>query len=160
MLANYHLYGEEGLQRDHAKAIELFIRSANLGCNVAHYDLADVYYGGGNMKKAKFHYEAAAMAGHAEARYNLGCMEVENITVENLYIVGKRAMKHFKIAACAGQYVAMNRLRTGLEAGVVSIEEIESTLVAYNNSCAEMRSEARDAFIRIMANVSQPPTRG
>jgi hypothetical protein len=47
-----------------------------------------------------------------------------------------------------------------LEVGVVSIEEIESTLVAYNNSCAEMRSEARDTFIRIMANVSQPPTRG
>ena len=54
------------------------------------------------MKKAKFHYEAAAMAGHAEARYNLGCMEVENLTVENLDIFGKRAMKHFKIAACAG----------------------------------------------------------
>ena len=36
------------------------------------------------------------------ARYNLGCMEVENMTVENFDAVGMRAMKHFKIAACAG----------------------------------------------------------
>jgi TPR repeat protein len=28
------------------------------------------------MKKAKFHFEAAAMAGNEMARYNLGCMEL------------------------------------------------------------------------------------
>jgi len=35
--------------------------------------------------------------------------------------------------------------------GVVGIgtESIDSTLMAYNNTCADMRSEARDAFIRI-----------
>jgi hypothetical protein len=30
----------------------------------------------------------------------------------------------------------------------VSRESIDSTLAAYNNSCAEMRSEARDSYIR------------
>ena len=34
----------------------------------------------------------------------------------------------------------------------VSRESVDSTLAAYNNSCAEMRSEARDAVIRIHSN--------
>ena len=50
------------------RPMELFTKSADLGCSVAHYDLADIYYGGGNMKKAKFHHEAAAMAGHEEGQ--------------------------------------------------------------------------------------------
>jgi TPR repeat protein len=32
---------------------------------------------GGNLKKAKFHYEAAAMLGCEVARYNLGVMEAQ-----------------------------------------------------------------------------------
>ena len=32
--------------------------------------------------------------------------------------------------------------------GGVSRDVVDSTLIAYNNSCAEMRSEARDSFIR------------
>ena len=31
----------------------------------------------------------------------------------------------------------------------VSRESINSTLAAYNNSCVEMRSEARDAYIQV-----------
>ena len=37
--------------------------------------MADIYRQGGDLKKAKFHYEAAAMAGHELARNNLGCIE-------------------------------------------------------------------------------------
>ena len=38
--------------------------------------------------------------------------------------------------------------------GIVSRDAINSTLTAYNNnnSCAKMRSEARDSYIRIIAN--------
>jgi hypothetical protein len=39
-------------------------------------------------------------------------------------------------------------LRFAFENGHVSREAINSTLAAYNNSCAEVRSEARDAYIR------------
>jgi hypothetical protein len=42
----------------------------------------------------------------------------------------------------------MHHLRTGFEGGFVSRESIDSTLVAYNASCAEMRSKARDAYLR------------
>jgi hypothetical protein len=94
------------------------------------------------LKKARFHYGAAAMAGHEAARYNLG------------YIEGKsgnmvRAMKHMSIAASAGCYNAMNAIIAALRQGMVSRDEIDSTLTVYNNSCAEMRSEARDKFIRM-----------
>jgi hypothetical protein len=43
------------------------------------------------------------------------------------------------------------QLRESFEKDWVSSESIYTTLAAYNNSCAEMRSEARDNFIRIMA---------
>jgi hypothetical protein len=53
------------------------------------------------------------------------------------------------IAASAGHYKAMFQLKICFEKGLVSRESIDSTLEAYNNSCAEMRSEARDNYIRI-----------
>jgi hypothetical protein len=39
-----------------------------LGQQILVLGLADVYYNGGNMKKANFHYEVAAMAGHEVAQ--------------------------------------------------------------------------------------------
>jgi len=89
------------------------------------------------MKKAKFHYEAAAMAGHEGARLNLGTMEAQSGNIE-------RAVKHR-----VGEYDAMHTLTKNFEQGWVSRDTIDSTLTAYNSSCAEMRSEARDAVIRI-----------
>jgi hypothetical protein len=59
-------------------------------------------------------------------------------------------VKHFTIAASAGHHVAMNNLLVAFNNGVGSRESIDSTLVAYNTSCADMRSEARDACIQII----------
>ena len=59
------------------------------------------------------------------------------------------AVKHWSIAASAGNYQAMSALRKTSERGIVSrdaIGSLDSTLTAYNNSCAEMRSEGRDAY--------------
>jgi hypothetical protein len=44
----------------------------------------------------------------------------------------------------------MHNLLVVSKKGCVSRELINSTLTAYNNSCAEMRNEARDARIRAM----------
>ena len=63
----------------------------------------------------------------------------------------ERAVKHWTIAASAGCYRAMYHLISCFKKGAVSRESIDSTLAAYNASCAEMRSEARDTAIRIMA---------
>jgi TPR repeat protein len=73
MLGSYCNHGQIGLQQDHNKAIELWTQSAHLGCSKAHINLYHEYCDLGDMKKAKFHLEAAAMAGHEGARHNLGC---------------------------------------------------------------------------------------
>ena len=80
------------------------------------------------------------MAGHDDARYNLGNMEYKSGNVE-------RAVKHWTIAASAGKYNAMKNLLVAFNQGLTSRESINSSLTAYNNSCVEMRSEARDAAI-------------
>ena len=141
LLAGCYYQGLYGLQRDRAKAMELYVRAANLGYSQAHHQLADIYHEGGGMKKAKFHDEAAAMAGNEEARCNLGIIEYNSGNME-------RAVKHWTIAASAGYCHAMNNLITCFKKGAVSRESINAILAAYNKSCAEMRSESRDACIQ------------
>jgi TPR repeat protein len=141
LLAGFYYHGINGIQQDQTEAMELYARSAGLGCGLAHNNLANVHHKGGNMKKSKFHYEAAAMAGHEEARCSLGYVEERYGNVE-------QAIKHWTIAASAGDYKAMHVMRTQFEQGLLSRDTIDSTLTAYNNSCAETRSEARDAYIR------------
>jgi TPR repeat protein len=147
MLAGFYCYGLNGLQQDHAKAIELYVRAANLGYSTAHNNLGVIYQKGGYLKKAKSHVEAAAMLGNEAARHNIGCLEAQSRNME-------RAMKHFTIGASAGDYKAMHELITLFKQGHVSRESMDSTLVAYNNSCAEMRSEARDAYIRVIMGMT------
>jgi TPR repeat protein len=143
LLGNYYYRGNFGLPQDLERAIALWKQAAKLGSSEAQYNLGTFYNQGGDSKKAKFHYEAAAMAGHEAARYYLGCMEFESGDKE-------RAVKHWEIAASAGDYKAMHNLLGAFNHGVVSRESIDSTLTAYNTSCVEMRSEARDTSIQII----------
>jgi TPR repeat protein len=155
MLATHYHLGRGGFQQDHAKSEELYSRAANLGCSESHFCIGVKYEKAGDLKKAKFHFEAAAIAGHEMARFNLGVHEYNSVNIE-------RAVKHWKIAASAGSYIAMHELRAFFEREggnyygkrIVSRESIDSTLEAYNNSCVEMRSEARDTYIRVMREVN------
>jgi TPR repeat protein len=87
VLANYYFQGLNGIQQDHTKAIGLFPQAANLGLGKANWNLADINYKGGDLKKARFHCEAAAMKGHEVSRCNLGCLEYQSGNME-------RAVKH------------------------------------------------------------------
>jgi TPR repeat protein len=145
MLANHYELGNGGLRQDSARAMELYARAAELGSSKAHFHLGNMYHEGGNLNKAKFHLEAAAVAGDDAARYNLGCNENESGDME-------RAVKHWTIAASAGYHKAMHNLLIAFNNGLVSRKTIDSTLTAYNNVCVEMRSEARDAYIRSRSN--------
>jgi TPR repeat protein len=68
ILGSYYNHGQIGLQQDHNKENELWTQSADLGCSKAHINLSDEFRDLGDMNKAKFHLEAAAMAGHDEAQ--------------------------------------------------------------------------------------------
>jgi tetratricopeptide (TPR) repeat protein len=146
MLADSHYNGLNGFQQDQTKAIELFTKSAELGSSQAQFSLGNIHYQGGSLKKAKFHFEAAAMAGHEVARYNIGNIEAISGNME-------RAVKHWKIAASAGSYHAMHTLKESFKEGHISRETINLTVKAYNNACAEMRSEARDARIKVVIEI-------
>jgi TPR repeat protein len=141
-LADFYYNGKLGLLRDQKKGRELLTRAADLGHSQAHCHLGNDYFARRDVKKAKFHYETAAMAGHEEARRKIGVIESKSGNME-------RAVKHSTIAASAGNYAAMHNLLIALEDCDVSRESVDSTLAAYNASCAEMRSEARDAFIQL-----------
>ena len=77
----------------------------------------------------------------------LKCMDSQSVM--------QRAMKHWIIAASAGEFDAMHTLIKAFERGITSRESINSTLIAYNNSCAEMRSKARDAYIRVIIEMNE-----
>ena len=154
-LGNSYRNGLLGMQRDPEKAIELWKQAVTLGSSQAHYRLDNSYREGGDSKKAQFHYEAAAMAGHEAARCNLGNMELDksrNMKRAESYLMKERAVKHYKIAASAGHFTAMRNLLGAFKGGLLSINDIEATLAAYNNSCAKMRSEARDNYMSNFKN--------
>ena len=144
-LGSYYYHGLRGLQQNKVKALELLTRAAELGDSEAHNQLGFLFGEGGDLKKTKFHYEAGAMAGHELARNTLGRIEFKSGNIE-------RAVKHWTIAAAAGEYQSMHKLITLFEKGssFVSRESIDTTLTAYNKSCAEMRSKARDTAISML----------
>jgi TPR repeat protein len=77
-----------------------------LGDTEAHYQLSNLYQKGEgvemNKKKELCHLEKAAIGGHPIARYNLGCEEIENCSIE-------RAVKHCIIAANLGYGIAFEQ---------------------------------------------------
>jgi len=67
-LGNWYFNGENSLPHNTEKAIALWTRAAELGYSKAHYSLGCEYHQRGDLKKAKFHFEAAAMAVQEVAR--------------------------------------------------------------------------------------------
>ena len=145
LLAEHYIKGEHGFPRNETKAMELFIKSADLGSGDAHHALGNIYeHQRGNMKKAKFHYEEGAMLGDEMCRSSLGRLEF----ILSKHEQPERALKHWTIAASGGCHNALHHLSISFGFGRIPIETMKSIVAAYNNSCKEMRSEARDAFIR------------
>jgi TPR repeat protein len=150
VLGTYYDVGRGGLLRDRTKANKLFAKAAELGSSNAHFSLGGYYFdeGGGDLKKAKIHYEAAAMLGHDQARFYTGMMEFNSDKKE-------RAVKHWMIAASAGHCKAMKALTgTCFDQGYVNFDALDSTFEAYNSACAEMRSEARDKYIQAITSLA------
>ena len=124
-----------------SKANELLLRAGELGCHKAYYNLGHSYYHGRGMevdkKKAKYFYELAAMNGDIYARQHLGCIEGK---AGNHH----RAKKHFILAARSGDKDSLDNVKTGFMHGIVTKDEYENALRAYQSRQDLMKSDDRD----------------
>jgi len=140
-LGSYYELGTMGLRQDHAKALELYHKSARLGNNIAHFNLSLCYQTGDigekDTRKATYHRELGAMAGNVKARYNLGCDEVNAGNMD-------RAFKHWMISANVGHDLSMKSVQEGYRRDFVSKDDYAKTIRAHGNSIDEMKSDDRD----------------
>jgi TPR repeat protein len=140
-LGGFYQLGMKGLRQDHAKALELYHKSAKLGNNIAHFALNACYREGGivekDTRKATYHGQLAAMAGNVHARYNLGCDEYNAGNMD-------RAYKHWMISANDGCDLSMKEVQEGYKSGFVTKDDHAKTTRAYGNSIDEMKSDDRD----------------
>ena len=140
-LGKQHEYGEYGLEKDVARAVELYERAAELGVEDAHFSLGCMYAEGTDvekdMVKALRHYEAAAMCGHVLARNNLGSAE---------YYAGNQdlALQHWMIAATLGEEGTLNNVKILFTKGLATKADYAAALRGYQNAVEEMSSTDRD----------------
>jgi TPR repeat protein len=126
---------------DYHKAFEYFTKAAKLGDAEAHFNLGFMYYEGGGLEKdeemAVYHYEKAAVGGHAVARHNLAVIEERNGN-------WKTAVKHDIIAAHLGYDESMKALWDHFKDGNITKEDLDATLRANQAAIDETKSAQRD----------------
>lgn len=141
----FHMIGAQydrggwGLPRDPKKAVESWIRSAELGSVEAHLTLGIAYLNGEgglaiNNEKAIHHFKIAAIGGHEKARHNLGVLEKTD---------RNRRAKHLMIAASAGYDKSLEQC---LKDRILTNDEYRKTQDAFESSQAEMESDHRTSY--------------
>ena len=127
---------------DYEGAIKYFTKAGDLGDVGAHRHLAFMYGTGEgaekNDKKQIYHLEEAAIGGHPEARYEIGCVEWENSKYE-------RAMKHFYIAARLGHDRSIQTLADCYKAGGINKNFFAAALRAHHAAVEATKSPQREA---------------
>jgi TPR repeat protein len=133
-------------KHNHAKgnfqvALEYYTKAAEVNEADAHYCLSLMYHNGDGVekdeKKAIYHMEEAAIAGHPSARHNLGCIEASKRRFE-------RAKKHLIINANLGNEGSLKMLRTLYADGHASKEDYADALRAYQAALNAMKSPERE----------------
>jgi len=128
-------------KEDYRRAFEYFTRAAELGDAEAQYRLAQLYSsakGVGKDEGKEIHYlEEAAIGGHPSARRTLGLIEWNNGSAE-------RALKHFMIAAKLGENDSIKMLMDAFRNGLVSKEDLASTLRAHQAAVDATKSPQRE----------------
>ena len=140
-LGGLYAQGSHGLRQNWARANELLLKAGELGCGSAYSSLANAYHSGRGVEvdkeKAKYYFELAAMKGNANARYNLGAVECQAGNHD-------RGMKHFIIAARAGNEYALETVKDGYMDGLVTKDEYACVLREYQMRQDEVKSDQRD----------------
>jgi len=144
--AGYYVRGLRGIPQDYQKASELFLKAGKLGCAVGYYHLGYAYHFGYGVevdtKKAQHYWTLAALTGYVHARHSLGNIEFKAGNMD-------RAMKHWLIAARAGQDYSLDCVKAGYKNGLITKDEYADILRAYQARRNEMKSDEREAAAKV-----------
>jgi hypothetical protein len=126
---------------DFGKALGYWTKAAELGDVEAHFCLGTLHLKGNGVekdeKKAVYHWEQAAIGGHAQARAFLAMHESNNDRFE-------KSAKHFIIAANLGDEKSLQEVKALFIQGVVSKDEYASALRGYQAAVNETKSAERE----------------
>ena len=143
ILGYYYSNGQYGLSQNHTRALELWQRAAELGCNDAYNNIGSSYkFGRGverNEKKAIYYLELAAMNGCTNARCKLGSLEMIKGSVD-------RALNHWMIAAKSGNNKAVESIKVHCMDGRMKAytkDDYMKALRAYQEYFAEIKTDQR-----------------
>ena len=133
--------GTCGRPQNHAKALELYHRAAELGYVASYNNIGYAYNNGEGVdvdkKKARHYYELAAIGGDPIARYNLGEMDEEAGNIE-------RALKHYMIAVRDGDAESLTAIQRLYSNGLATKEDYTKALQLYQTYLNEIKSKQRD----------------
>ncbi|KAL7531408.1 hypothetical protein ACHAWF_003757 [Thalassiosira exigua] len=127
-----HQHGYHGLPKGEEKALELFLRAAELGSVRACLEISRR-----DSTKTRHYLEKATKLGSARARYNLGC--VENDEGNDIQV-----LNHWKIAAAIGFKDALEAVLVCYNRGLLSKEEYEGILRSSQKAKEEEWSKERE----------------
>ena len=138
---------------DFDRALECFTKSLAFGNYAeAHYQLALMYHDGRGVekdeKKVVYHLEEAAIGGHPDARHNLGHMEESRGRTD-------RAVKHLIIAANMGLNESLEALKKFYRDGLVSKNDLASTLRAHQAAVEATKSPLREEAAMFMRKMKK-----
>ena len=136
-----HMGKKRCSEGDYKGALEYLTKAAELGDVGACYELSIMYRDGEgvqkDMKKYIYHLEEAAIGGHPNARYNLGCNEANNGRFD-------RAKKHWIIAANLGYEDSLKGIKRLYADGHASKEDYAAALRAYQTAVDAAKSAERE----------------
>mmetsp|Transcript_21686 Transcript_21686/g.35776 ORF Transcript_21686/g.35776 Transcript_21686/m.35776 type:complete len:319 (-) Transcript_21686:981-1937(-) len=145
-VAMCYMGGKKYIEGDFKSAFEYWTKATELGSVQAHYQLSIMYQLGQGVeidkKKQVYHLEQAAIAGHAAARFNLGCMERDNRHAA-------RAAKHFIIAAKLGCDESLESVKDLYKAGYVSKDDVAAALRGHQAAVDATKSPMRDEAAKL-----------
>ena len=140
-LGCFYSNGSYGLPQDHAKALELWHRAAELGSAKSYYSIGCAYDLGNGVgrdeKNANHYYELAAMRGHVTSRHNLGSLEGRAGNID-------RAVKHYMIAAGCGYTRSLEVIKQMFMNGDATKDDYAKALQVYQANLVEIKSPQRD----------------
>ena len=135
-----------GVFQSNTKALEMFIKSAELGNAPSYFKIGQAYKEGIGVEqdesKSLAFYEVAAKKGSIFAHKKLADFHGMNGDINE-------AIEHCKVVASAGYQGAMNSLMKFYKDKLLSKEELTQTLRAHQTSSNEMKSKDRDEAISI-----------